>query len=82
MTFSLESVLRPSDEDDRHTVVIVRITVTHTATVEHHGAIEQRAVPIRNRLQLVEVVGNGIDVIGIQLREVLHFLGVVAVVGH
>src|SRR5262249_34697526 len=67
-------------DDDRQVDVIVDVRIAHTAAVEHHRVVEQRAAAVRRRLQLLEVVGGQRDVEGVDLRHPRDLLRIVAVV--
>jgi hypothetical protein len=52
--------------------VIVLVAVAHAAAVKDERVIEQRAVAVGRRLQLVEEVGQHLHVIAVDDREAIH----------
>ena len=60
--------------------MIMRIRVTHRAAIEHHGMIQQGSVALRDRLQLLEQVGERGDMIPVQYGKPVHVLLQVGVV--
>ena len=58
----------------------MQIAITDPGAGEENRVVEHRAVAIRHSLQLVEEVGEHLDVIGVDLRERLELIRVVLVV--
>ena len=65
-----------AQQDDRQTVDVVHVAVAHPAAVEERQVIEQRAVAVRRRLQLFQVVGEQSRVKALQLGELVEVLRV------
>ena len=74
--FSLPGASR---DDNRQVQVIVHIRVAHAAAEHDDRVIEQRAVAVGRGLQLLEVIGEQRHVIGVDLRQLLQLLRIVAV---
>ena len=68
------------DKEVRHVVVVVLIRVTHIGAVHDQRVIQQRAVAIRDRPELLREVRHGGDVIPVDVRVAPHFCRVVLVV--
>src|SRR4029434_637838 len=58
-----------ASQKDREVVVVVRIAVAQAGTVDDHAVVEQRAVALAHRLELVEEVGELPRVERVDLRE-------------
>ncbi len=57
--------------------MIVQIAVAHVASIQQQRVIQQRAVAIRNRRQLVQIIRKHRDVIILNARQRLNLLRVV-----
>ena len=79
MPAALQLPGRAAREDDRQRAEVVLVAVAQRAAVEDQRVIEQRAVAVRRRLQLLEEVGELRHVVGVQLRELIHVAAVVRV---
>ena len=60
-----------ADQQQRQVGAGMRIRVRHPGAVENHHVVQQRAVAVRRRAQLVQVVRKQTHVIGVDLRELL-----------
>ena len=58
----------------------VVVAVAEPAAVHHHRVVEQRARPVRRGPEALEQVGEQAHVVGVDSRELVELLGVVAVV--
>src|SRR5262249_20053172 len=67
MTIAFELTVRAADEKMRHVVVHVLVRVPHVGAVEHERRIEQRAVPVGDRLELLGEVAERRDVIPVDI---------------
>ena len=71
-----------ADQQDRQVVVRVQVAVAHAAAVEEHRVIEQVAVAVRGRLQLLEEDREQVEVVHVDLGFLRDLLGDVVVVRH
>src|SRR5438093_1406295 len=72
MTSALECPERAAGNKDRQWIMVVLVSVGHAAAIENHRVIEQTPVSIRGGFEFVEEVGQGLDVISIYFRKVVH----------
>ena len=77
---ALQLARRAAGEDDRQRIEVVLVAVAQAAAVEHHRVIEQRAVAVGRRLQLLEEVAEHLHVIAVDHGELVHVLALVRVV--
>src|SRR5580658_7673102 len=63
----------------RHVEVDMLIGVSHVAAIENQRMIQQRAVAVGCLCHAVDEVGEHLDVILVDLRELLDFLRIFAV---
>src|SRR5262245_7729770 len=56
------------------------VAVADASAEEQDRVVEQRSLAVGRRLQLLKVVGEEFDVIGLDLRALLHLLGLVLMV--
>src|SRR5579885_1155037 len=76
---ALQLPARAADQDVRNVVVQVLVGVSHVGAVEHQRMVEQRPVAVRSLGQLVNVIGQALDVILVKLRvfgDPVRILGV------
>ena len=64
----------------RQRIARVLIRIAHAAAVEDQRVIEQRAVAVGRRVQLLQELGEQLDVVGVDLGDLGDVLRVVAVV--
>ena len=67
-------------DQDRQIRVKVLIPVADAAAVQNHGVVEQRAIPVRSGLQLLQEVREELYVKRVDLGEERQLLGVVSMV--
>ena len=61
-------------------VVLVAVSIGKTAAVRDHRVIQQRAVAFLHRFELVQQVGELLDVIAVDLRDLFDLLRIAAMV--
>ena len=67
-------------DQNRQLHVVVQAGVTHAAAVEVDGVVQQRAIPVRRRLQLLQKAGENRNMVGVDLGDFLDFYRIIAVV--
>src|SRR5256885_14599382 len=70
----------PTGEENGEIVRVMEVAVPHPAAVQDQHVVEQRAVAVRRRLQLLEVVRELLRVVRVDLRLLRQELGIVAMV--
>jgi len=70
-----------AQQHDGQVMVRVRIRVAEAAAVDDHGMIEQVAVAVGCRFQLVQPVGEGLDQVGVDLGDVIDLDRIVLMMG-
>src|SRR6185295_17785687 len=68
-------------EQDGQVVVVVAVAVGQRAAVDDHGVVEDRALLLLDRLQLLEEAGEELDVVLVDLLDLLELVLVARVVG-
>ena len=76
----LERAAGSASEDQREVVVVVGIAVGVAAAVGQHAVVQQRAVSLFDRVQLLQQVGQLLDVERVDVANLFHLGFVVAVV--
>src|SRR5882762_9641419 len=77
VTSSLELSAGAADEKMRHIIVLVLIRVAHVGAVENQGLIQQSAVTVRSRLELVCQVCHRRNVVPVQPGVGLDLGGII-----
>src|SRR5678816_982390 len=79
MAVSAQSQILAADQEVRHIVMLVLVGVAHVRAVHDDGVVEQRAVTLTNRLQLLSQIRRGRKVIAVQVRVAANLDRVVLV---
>ena len=72
VTISLQRPVSLARKKQRQEPVPMHVRVTHRASVEYEGVIEEVAVPVLRSLQIVDKLGRLADMILIQPGEFLN----------
>jgi len=80
MTSAFQATVVATEQDMRHIIVQMLVRITHVAAVQHQRVIQQAAVAVIGVLQLVDEVGQHLDVILVDLRELVDTTGIFTVV--
>ena len=75
----LDAAATAAQQNDRQIVVVVAVAVADAAAVHHHAVVQQRPLPFRGRGELLDQVGEQLDVVPVDLGDLLLLLVVVAV---
>ena len=67
-------------DEDREVVVVVAVAVADPAPVDDHRVVEDGAVPLADRAELVQEVGELLDVVEVDLLDLRLLVAVLAVV--
>ena len=67
MAVPLELTVRAADEDVRHIVVLMLVRIPHVGAVEDQRVIQQRAVAVRDALQLPGEIRERRDVVPVDV---------------
>src|SRR5260221_6793188 len=70
MAAAAQHAARTAGQKKRHASVVVKIRIAHRGTVQQQRAIEKRALPVRDALQLLEQIRNHADVIRVESGKV------------
>ena len=79
---ALEARASPAGHHDRQVRVIVDVGIAHAAAQQIERVVEQRAVAIGRRLQLLDQIREQRHVVRVDLGELDQLLGIVHVVRH
>src|SRR5262245_33545355 len=72
MPITLERSGRASEKNDGERIVVVLVPVAHAASIENHRMVEERAIAIGCRRELVDEIGEHRYVILVDQREIVH----------
>src|SRR5438132_1234673 len=81
MTATLDPSRRAAEQQQRKVQRIMRVTVGHPGTVDECQVVEQRAIAVRCRSQLVQVIREKTDMKMVDLGNLRNLLGIVLVMG-